>query len=352
MHKLISVFITVLIIQGISLAQNYRLVWSDEFNDTALNDFFWKYELGNNNGWGNNELEYYTNNPKNITLSDGKLIITALRENFGGFFYTSARILTRLSWKYGKIEARIKMPHGQGIWPAFWMLGANINTVGWPACGEIDIVEMIGGVSGDNTAYGTAHWSSNGKQSKGGSYKLPNAKLSDDFHVYRIEWDSQKIIWYLDDVLYYLLPFTPSMSAFQAPFFIILNLAVGGNWGGYPDATTVFPQTMIVDYVRVSELTTGVGSVTQTPNNYSLSQNYPNPFNPSTVIRYSIAEAGVVKLKISDLLGREVVELVDKYQEPGNHQINFEASGLAPGVYFYTLSSGKFSESKKLILLK
>lgn len=346
-------FIGILFLTSASLAQNYQLVWSDEFNDTALNDFIWKYETGNNNGWGNNELEYYTNNPRNVSLSNGKLFINALKENYQGFQYTSARILTRISWMYGKIEARIKLPYGQGMWPAFWMLGANINTVGWPTCGEIDIMEMIGGQDRENTAYGTLHWNSDGHQSKGSFYKLPSGKLSDDFHVYSIEWNSQMIIWYVDGSLYYLLPFNETMSAFKAPFFIIINLAVGGNWPGNPNNTTTFPQTMTVDYVRVYQIApTDVETSSSIANNFSLEQNYPNPFNPSTVIKYSIADAGNVTLKIFDLLGREAAQLVNKYHERGNFSVNFDASKLSAGVYIYSLSSGRSSQSKKLMLIK
>lgn len=288
MKKIISVFIAIVLLTSSSSAQNYQLIWSDEFNDTALNDFIWKYETGNNNGWGNNELEYYTNNPRNISLSDGKLFINALKENYQGFQYTSARVLTRISWKYGKIEARIKLPYGQGIWPAFWMLGANINSVGWPKSGEIDIMEMIGGQNRENTVYGTAHWYYNGHAQYGLSYKLPAGKFSDDFHVFDVVWDSQKIIWHVDGIQYYRLDLNSSLSAFQAPFFILLNLAVGGNWPGYPDNSTVFPQTMTVDYVRVYQITTDVKDTPSMINEFSLSQNYPNPFNPETVISYSV----------------------------------------------------------------
>lgn len=352
MHKIILVFVTLALLTSFSSAQNYQLVWSDEFNDSALNDFIWKYEIGNNNGWGNNELEYYTNNPKNVSLSDGKLFINALKENYGSYQYTSARVVTRISWMYGRIEARIKLPYGQGIWPAFWMLGSNINTVGWPTCGEIDIMEMIGGTNRDNTAYGTAHWNSNGHQSKGSSYKLPTGKLSDDYHTFTIQWDSQRIIWYIDESLYYLLPFNSTMNAFQAPFFIILNLAVGGNWPGYPDNTTVFPQTMTVDYVRVYQMTTDIKDTDNITTDFSLGQNYPNPFNPTTVIQYSIADAGNVTLKIFDLLGREVAQLINKYQDKGTYSVNWDASQIPAGAYIYTLSSGTNTISKKLMLLK
>lgn len=353
MNKMILLFIGIVLLTSASLAQNYQLVWSDEFTDTALNDFIWKYNLTNNNGWGNNELEYYTNNSTNISLSNGNLLITARKENYQGFQYTSARIETRIAWTYGKIEARIKLPYGQGIWPAFWMLGNNINSVGWPKCGEIDIMEMIGGQNRENTIYGTAHWYSNGHAQYGLSYKLPTGNFSDGFHIFDITWDSQKIIWHVDGIQYCRIDLNSSLSAFQAPFFILLNLAVGGNWPGNPNNTTIFPQTMTVDYVRVYQIApTDVETTSSIVNNFSLEQNYPNPFNPSTVIKYSIAVAGNVTLKIFDLLGREVAQLVNKYHEIGNFSVNFDASKLSAGVYIYTLSFGRFSQSKKLMVIK
>jgi beta-glucanase (GH16 family) len=157
------------------------------------------------------------------------------------------------SHQYGKVEARIMAPYGQGIWPAFWILGQDIGTAGWPACGEIDIMEMIGGGSDrDNKNYGTAHWDNGGHQSSGGSVSTVwPEKLSDNYHVYGIEWDAAQIRWYFDGVQYYSVNIDPAaMSEFQAPMFIILNIAVGGSWPGSPDATTVFPQKMYVDWVR------------------------------------------------------------------------------------------------------
>ncbi|GET29846.1 family 16 glycosylhydrolase [Prolixibacter sp. SD074] len=232
-----------------------QLVWSDEFNYTGSPDpQNWSFETGAG-GWGNNELQYYTNRLSNAEVKNGNLVITARKESYQGSDYTSARLITYNkagSWTYGRIEARMKLPYGQGIWPAFWMLGKSIfEGTSWPGCGELDIMEMIGGGDNDNTVYGTAHWDNNGHVSYGLSYTNP-AKLADDFHVYAIEWDSQKIKWYFDDNLYCTLDITPpSLTAFHNPFFIILNIAVGGNWPGGPDATTVFPQTMEVDYVRV-----------------------------------------------------------------------------------------------------
>ena len=227
-------------------------VWSDEFSGTALDDKIWNYEIGNNNGWGNNELEYYRK--ENTSVRDGYLIIEAKNESFVGKNYTSSRITTegKLNVKYGRIDIRAALPKGQGIWPALWMLGKNIKTVNWPKCGEIDIMEMVGGAGKDNTTYGTGHWDNNGHVYVGGSTKLNSGIFNDEFHVFSIIWDDKKIVWYLDDVKFYELATTPAtMSEFQEDYFFIINLAVGGDWPGKPDGTTVFSQFLIVDYIRV-----------------------------------------------------------------------------------------------------
>ncbi len=241
-------------------AQNYQLVWSDEFNGTELNTDDWAFETGPNPA--NNESQYYTSRPENCTLKEGMLVITGKKENYGGMSYTSARIKTKQNWEYGKFEARIKLPYGKGIWPAFWMLGKNISSVGWPACGELDIMELTGGGNGDKTVYGTAHWDQNGHAQYGLSYSLSSGKFADDFHVFTATWDPQKIQWYVDGFKYCTIDITPSaLSEFHNQFYIILNLAIGGNWPGYPDNSTVFPQVMYVDYVRVYQDASSIPSI-------------------------------------------------------------------------------------------
>jgi beta-glucanase (GH16 family) len=232
-----------------------NLHWSEEFNYTGLpHPNYWNMETGGG-GWGNNELQYYTNRESNAKVENGVLTITAYEESYSNRNYTSARITTqnKFDFQYGRIEARIKLPYGQGIWPAFWMLGTNIGSVGWPACGEIDIMEMIGGTNNDNTTHSTIHWSNNDQHaSYGESYTLPSGILADDFHVYAVEWDETKIKGFIDGTQYFVADITPSqLSEFHGDFFIILNVAVGGNWPGAPNASTVFPQTMQVDYIRV-----------------------------------------------------------------------------------------------------
>jgi beta-glucanase (GH16 family) len=232
----------------------YTLVWSDEFNGTTLSSD-WVYDIGTgSSGWGNNELQYYTNT--NAIVSNGYLEIKAKAEPFNSQLYTSSRIKTqgKKSWKYGRIDIRAALPYGKGIWPALWMLGDNITTVGWPSCGEIDIVELIGGTGlNDRTIHGTVHWNQGGHVEYGNSYSLPNgSKFADKFHVFSIVWTENSIRWLVDDVQYSQVNITPAeLAAFHANFFLIFNVAVGGNWPGSPDGTTVFPQSMYVDYVRV-----------------------------------------------------------------------------------------------------
>jgi beta-glucanase (GH16 family) len=246
-------------------AANYTLSWSDEFNgpDGSSPDATkWTYEKGGN-GWGNKELEYYTSRAQNVQVQGGNLVITALRETYTGADgvtrnYTSARLKTQglFSQTYGRFEARIKVPAGQGMWPAFWMLGNNIRPAGWPACGEIDIMENIG------KEPGTVHGSMHGPSTTGHTsdltapFRLPAGQsFSDDFHIYAAEWEPGTVRFYVDTNLY--ATFSSSQWpaggkwVFDQPYFVLLNLAVGGDWPGPPDDTTVFPKQMLVDYVRV-----------------------------------------------------------------------------------------------------
>jgi beta-glucanase (GH16 family) len=233
-----------------------QLVMSEEFDvDGAPKTALWSYNLGTgNNGWGNNELQYYTDASQNIKVEGGMLKITAIKESYMGSGYTSARILTKgkFEQKYGRIEARIKMPWGKGLWPAFWMLGANSDTVIWPQCGEIDIMEYLG--SKPTSMFGTVHgpgYSGGNAISK--NYTLINDRFDNDFHVFGIEWGENYINYYVDDKLYNQITpkDVPGEWVFNQPFYIILNMAVGGNFPGSPNAETVFPQTMTIDYVRV-----------------------------------------------------------------------------------------------------
>ena len=235
------------------------LVFEDEFNVTdqtnpvMIDTTIWNMETGDH-GWGNNELQNYTESTDNVSIEDGMLKITAIQEGSGG--YTSARINTKGKFEkaYGRFEARIKLPWGQGLWPAFWLLGNDFEEVSWPQCGEIDIMEYVG--QEPTIMHGSVH----GPGYSGGNaitktYELVNDRFDTDFHIFGIEWGPEYINYYVDDVLYNQI--TPDDVTgewvYDHPFFIIMNVAVGGNFAGSPDQGTVFPQTMMVDYVRVYE---------------------------------------------------------------------------------------------------
>ena len=232
-----------------------RLIWSDEFNGSAISSANWGFDLGGG-GWGNNELQNYTSRPENARVSNGMLVIETRRESFGGNAYTSARLKTQGKQSFGIntwVEARINAPETQGIWPAFWMLGNSITTVGWPSCGEIDIMEIQGQNPFRN--FGTIHWADPGGNhvSFGGIFNS-SSSLTAGFHTFAMSRSATSIKWYVDRVQYAeanIAGGINSTSEFQGPFFIILNVAVGGNFVGNPDGTTVFPQQMQVDWVRV-----------------------------------------------------------------------------------------------------
>jgi len=231
------------------------LIWSDEFDQSSLNLSDWSFQTGGG-GYGNNELQNYTNRSQNLSLVDGKLVITALAESYGGNNYTSAKIWTngKQSFKYGRMEAKMKLPKTQGLWPAFWMMPQSSVYGGWPRSGEIDIMEMKGGDV--KTTYGTIHYGtdpSTDHKYRGAAYTGLD-DLSADFHVYAVEWKQDTISWYIDDVNFYTITKTDIGSyawPFDQNFYIILNLAVGGDFGGNPNGTTVLPQSLEVEYVRV-----------------------------------------------------------------------------------------------------
>ena len=241
---------------GYSTPETYEgmtLVWSDEFDGPNINSNNWTFEIGTGNGgWGNNELQYYQE--ANTSIIDGNLVVEARRETIGSSSYTSSRLITKdkQSFQYGRVDIRAVMPKGQGLWPALWMLGSNFSQVGWPACGEIDIMEMKGGENSDNLVYGTAHWEQGGHVFYGQTITNDSGKLSEDYHVYSLIWDEESISWFFDDINYNSVDINPdALSAFREEFFIILNIAVGGDFPGSPDNTTIFPQWMIIDYIRV-----------------------------------------------------------------------------------------------------
>ncbi|WP_091141350.1 glycoside hydrolase family 16 protein [Flavobacterium caeni] len=236
-------------------SHSWQLVWHDEFDGTAgslPDDTKWGFDLGNNNGWGNQELEVYTNNPENVSLDgNGNLVITAIKN---GNSFTSARVKTqeKFAQAYGRFEARLKTPYGPGVWPAFWMLGDNVGEVGWPMCGEIDIMEMRG--QAPSTVLGTVHGPGySAGNAISGSYTLQANRFDLDYHVFAVEWTPNQLDFFVDGYLFKRITpqDTPGQWVYDHPFFMILNVAVGGTFAGFPTDQTPFPQKMTIDYVRV-----------------------------------------------------------------------------------------------------
>ena len=233
--------------------------WHDEFDGDEIDNSKWTYDIGTgSSGWGNNEWEYYTDRKENAYVKDGVLHIRAQKEDYKGSKYTSARMLTKgkFAFKYGTVEARIALPTGKGIWPAFWMLGENFDTVGWPACGEIDIIEAV---NSENKIYGTNHWA-NGSEyatygNNTGNYRDQKYELDiTQFHTYKFTWDEKYIRMFVDDFMYHEILIegnTGDTEEFHKPFFFLLNVAVAGNWPGFEVDDTQFPNEMLVDYIRV-----------------------------------------------------------------------------------------------------
>jgi beta-glucanase (GH16 family) len=317
--------LTLIALVAISLIGNtqtsWSLIWSDEFSGTTLNQDIWTYEYGNS-GWGNNELQYYTNDEDNVAVNDGTLKITARQETFGSAPYTSGRIITnnKFEFQYGKVECRMKMPIGQGIWPAFWMLGANIENVSWPNCGEIDIMEHV---NNEPMMHGTVHWYNNGHSYEGSSYSTDVT----EYHIYGIIWDETKIQFFVDGNFYNEFVYSNtnnSGTVFQNPYFFLLNVAVGGNWPGNPDGTATFPATMEVDYIRVfQQLQVGVTETENNPVNI-----YPTPFTSQLNVTTS-ATASNFTYEVVNTLGEKIAtgNLVGQ-----NNSIN--TSEWSTGVYF------------------
>ncbi|MCC5941731.1 MAG: glycoside hydrolase family 16 protein [Balneolaceae bacterium] len=241
--------------------REWQLVWSDEFDDDELDMSKWSYQIGTGaseglTGWGNNELQYYTDREENVFIEDGKLHIVAHREDYNGMRYTSGRLRTmnKGDWKYGRIEVRAKSPKGQGIWPAIWMLPTYNAYGGWPKSGEIDIMELVG--HEPETIHGTVHFGPDWPHNRniGTDVSLDEGTFADDFYTFSIEWKQNEIKWFLDDEHFFTVTpsdLSPDNYPFNEDFHLLINLAVGGFWPGNPDQTTEFPQSFIIDYVRV-----------------------------------------------------------------------------------------------------
>lgn len=326
---------------GHAQGQTWNLIWSDEFNGTSIDDTKWTHELGTGDwGWGNNELQYYTASTNNSFASNGELHILAKEQVINNSDYSSARIVTKdkFSFQYGKVEARLKAPAGQGLWPAFWMLGQNISTVGWPQCGEIDVLEHV-----NNNPYvnGTAHWNNNGHVYYGGQSYLN----VEDYHNYSIIWNESTIRYFVDGIQFFSLNTANNINSteeFHNNFFFILNLAVGGNWPGSPDASTVFPAEMVVDYIRVYQQNT-IAVEEESANEINC---YPNPANNVFNVDNPFLSP-TFTCKIFALDGRLIY--TETSQDRTTHILCDEWKS---GTYFVECSNSKGESLKKLFLIQ
>lgn len=354
------------------MAQCPQLIWSDEFEGNALDLTKWEPQLGdgcniNLCSWGNNELQYYR--AENATVSDGSLKITAKRESFQGKNYTSARLRTKnkADFRYGRMEASIRLPYGQGLWPAFWMLPTNEVYGGWPQSGEIDIMELVG--NEPDVIHGTIHygnpWPNN--QSRGESYQLHRGDFSDGFHEFAIEWEPNEIRWYVDGYRYATQRSNvfPYRWPFDRDFHFLLNVAVGGNWPGNPNGSTVFPQVMEVDYVRVYDTSRPAMEGNRTVSNRSQGEIYRVANVPSdAVLAWRVpADAvivsgqgtgqitvdwgeisGMVEVDITSGCGIEQLSLDVLVEGPVVYDFSFENFD-DPGQVTYVSSTGTFSDN-------
>jgi len=343
----------------------YIMVWSDEFDSPNIDMGKWSYDVGTGNwGWGNDEAQYYTSNFNNSFIENGNLVIQALLQNYGGANYTSARMVTRnkADWTYGKIEVRAKLPAGIGTWPAIWMLPTDYVYGGWPNSGEMDIMEAVGHVPG--VIHGTAHtdlynWY-DGSPPPGGQITVSD--YNNQFHDYILEWTENNLKWYVDDTHYFTYSNNNqgwSSWPFDQDFHLLLNIAIGGTWGGQQGIDdSIFPVRMEVDYIRVYEASSELPSQARTtPNTFNLHRNYPNPFNPITTLSYELPEQAHVTLTIYDLVGREITRLVNTTQGAGVKSIQWEATNnigqtVSAGIYLYMLQVGNLREFRKMVLVK
>jgi beta-glucanase (GH16 family) len=360
MKRSFLVIISLLLLVSSTKGQNWKLVWADEFDGDTLNTEKWSYQTGTGsdyglNGWGNNELQYYQE--ENVKVADGVMTITAKRENVASSQFTSGRIRTinMGDWTYGRFEFRAKMPVDQGLWAAIWMLPTDNDYGGWPSSGEIDIMEYLGH---DTTrVHGTIHYGGpDDYQNRGTDYVTDGTAFNSKFHTFALEWEEGKLRWYVDGERFLNLGtgmWYSSSAAFPAPFnrdfHLLINLAVGGNWPGSPDGSTVFPQDLAIDYVRVYQ--DGVSGLNQESSDALLEQNYPNPFDDYSSITFSLQQEQHVVLEVYDSLGRKVQTLADEAYGPGSHTVGVEAKQLEPGLYSYRLQAGSSSAIRQMLIL-
>jgi beta-glucanase (GH16 family) len=343
---------------GCSYAQDWQLVWSDEFDGSSVDESKWNFMTGTGNGgWGNNELEYYRK--ENATVADGFLTITAKKESYGGSQYTSSRMTTKNKgdFLYGRFEMCAKMPLGKGLWPAFWLFPTDEVYGGWAASGEVDMMEYLG--HEHTTVHGTLHyggkWPNN--TSAGSSFTLNSGNFDQEFHIFAFEWENGKVRWYVDGKLFrqtseWWSSGGPYPAPFDQRFYIILNLAVGGNWPGSPNSATMFPQQLVVDYIRVYQAPAEIEQNDDAPTGFQLKQNAPNPFNAQTRIEYFLPYPEKVTLNIYDVQGRRIAALMDAKQDGGEHAVIWDSTAMSSGIYLLSMRAGLFSDFARMIVLK
>ena len=349
----------------------YILVWNDEFDGSGAIDsekWFHQTQLPNGNSWYNNEIQHYTDRLDNSYVSDGTLKIVAKKETYTDQGqtkeYTSARLNSKYAFTYGRVEVRAKLPEGVGTWPAIWMLGQNISepgaywqtqgygTTSWPYCGEIDIMEHWGG--NQNYVQSALHTPSSygGTSNVGGQY-ISNA--STQFNVYTLEWTPEQMIFSVNGYVHYTYNPNPQNSEtwpFDAPQYLLMNIAIESS------ITSSFTETeMEIDYVRVYEASTLSNQTETVPVYFNAVQNFPNPFNPLTTLKYDLLEDSFVEIKIYDMLGNLVNNLVNQNQMQGYKSVQWNATNnqgqpVSTGLYFYTIQAGDFIQTKKMLLLK
>ncbi len=318
-------------------AQNepgWNLVWQDEFNGPTIDSSKWTFQTGPSEV--NAELEYYSNSSQNAFIQDSTLVIRALQQSAGGRNYTSAKLYTQFKgdWLYGRVEVKAKLNHGQGMWPAIWMMPTDNAYGTWPASGEMDIMELLGQQT--DKVYGTIHYAVNGQhQQQGSSLTLSSGNFADTYHIFAYEWDADQQRWYVDDSLYFS---TTLESPFDQRFYLILNVAVGGSWPGSPDSTTPFPNDMTVDYVRIYQKPASSLAPAPTSPPFRLAA---NPFQIQTRIAAGSA-AGALTLR--DLSGRV------REQRRLSARAQTDLGGnLSAGIYFLQWVSGGQTQVTRLI---
>lgn len=357
--------VAAMMVHGSLLAQEWQLVWEDEFNGLALNTDKWSAMTGDGtlyglpSGWGNNELQYYR--AENVKVAGGNLVITARRESFGGKGYTSGRIRTldKGDWTYARVEFRARMPAGQGLWAAIWMLPSEEVYGGWAASGEIDIVECLG--HEPSTVHGTLHYGGEAPNnaSNGAPYTTDSWSFAQQFHDFALEWEEGVMRWYVDGNLYqtqssgWYSSAAPFPAPFDQEFHLLVNLAVGGNWPGDPDASTQFPQELTLDYIRVYQR--GTTGQRHTPpsgeQGTTLGQNFPNPFSVSTILTYHVNSPDRVSLELYDALGRRIRTLEEGTRAPGTYRVRLDGAALPRGLYVVKMRTGQEEEVRRITRL-